>query len=129
MKNLSPYQLAWCGKVAGRYTPFDPCTSQFQAFTFLESLAQHGKVDLSLRGDTYILYFGDISSRGKSISEALSELIVRVYPDPDPDPVLIEHLIDTLAPGQYPTYMDKLDAAIRCAEAEAVAMVSELEGQ
>jgi hypothetical protein len=127
MKNLSPYQLAWCGKVAGSITPFDPCTSQFQAFTFLESLAQQGKVDLTLRGDAYILYFGDLSARGKSISEALSELIVRIYPDPDPDPALIEHLINTLAPGKYPTYVDKLEAAIQRAEAEAIAMLDGIE--
>ena len=127
MKNLSQNQLEWCGKVAGSNTPFNPCTSQLQAFTFLESLARHGNVDLTLRGEAYILYFGEVSARGKSIAEALSELIVRVYPDPDPDPALIEHLINTLAPGKYPTYVDKLEAAIRRAEAEAIAMLDGIE--
>ena len=127
MKNLSQNQLEWCGKVAGHNGPFNPCASQAEAFFFLHSLSQQGKVDLTLRGEAYILYFGDVSARGTSIAEALSELIVRIYPDPDPDPTLIEHLINTLAPGKYPTYVDKLEAAIHRAEAEAVAMLEDIE--
>jgi hypothetical protein len=128
MKNLSQNQLTWCAKVADHSAPFNPCTSQAEAFFFLQSLSKRGTVDVTIRGDDYILYFSDISARGNSIAEALAELIVRIYPDPDPDPVLIEHLINTLAPGHYPTYMDKLDAAIRRAEAEAVAMLDDVGG-
>lgn len=119
---LTEEQLKWCGQKTGYiYTrELPPSYSIGMAFDFLALLAKnYAHVELDINRVRFSIYCMNKQGIGFTIEHAVEDLVNKLCPTPDPDPYLVAHLIDVLAPGVYPTYADKVAAAEAYSRAEA----------
>jgi len=112
---LTEAQTNWCMQKAG-IAP----SSLLAAVNFLFVMGQkYWPVQIEITDSRFIVYSHNKMGKGADIQVATEDLVNRLNPVPDIDPYLVENLIETLAPGTYPTYADKVSAAEIRSKAEA----------
>ena len=112
---LTKEQEMWCLQ-RGAPVP----VNRISALDFLSIFGKlYWPVEIEIHSGKYLVYCHNKMGKGETIAQATRDLITKLCPTPDPDPYLVENLIETLAPGTYPTYADKVSAAEIRSMAEA----------
>lgn len=130
MNVLGRKQLEWCAKVAGfdLLKTHDPSLDRKRSYVFLEALSHKmSRVNIEIVDGRVRLWYARHYATGADIMEAVNNLVWELCPDDDPDPHLTELMVNTLAPGQYPTWEDRVAAAVINSNAQAAELSAHID--